>query len=89
MGENTNTWSIKPHTSCKHELLHHYLNAWFPILSHYPDLFYVDGFCGPGRYSGGEEGSPIIALKSALNNEKYIKKANFLFIDKEKKLLKI
>ena len=28
-------------------------------------IVYVDGFSGPGRYSGGEPGSPIIALESA------------------------
>ena len=26
---------------------------------------YIDGFSGPGRYTGGEPGSPIIALESA------------------------
>ncbi len=82
--ENTNIWPIQPHTSCKHELLRKYLNAWFPILSLYPSLFYVDGFCGPGRYSDGEVGSPVIALKAALACSKSIQNANFLFIDKEK-----
>ena len=27
---------------------------------------FVDGFAGPGRYSQGEEGSPIIALKAVI-----------------------
>ena len=26
-------WSIEPHTAAKHELLKHYLGAWFPILA--------------------------------------------------------
>lgn len=29
-------------------------------------LLYIDGFAGPGEYEGGEDGSPIIALKVAL-----------------------
>ena len=30
-----------------------------------PRLLYIDGFAGPGEYEGGEDGSPIIALKVA------------------------
>ena len=30
---------------------------------------YIDGFCGPGRYKGGEPGSPLIALNVALNQK--------------------
>ena len=30
-----------------------------------PRIMYIDGFAGPGRYSGGEDGSPIIAMKVA------------------------
>ena len=43
-----------------------YLSAWFPILSSTSPqrVFYIDGFAGPGRYSGGEDGSPIVALKA-------------------------
>ena len=59
-------WSIEPHTKAKHEILRHYLGAWFPILaSAQRRLLYVDGFAGPGEYKGGEDGSPIIALKVA------------------------
>jgi len=28
-------------------------------------IVYVDGFSGPGEYTGGEPGSPIIALETA------------------------
>jgi three-Cys-motif partner protein len=31
-------------------------------------IIFIDGFAGPGRYSGGEEGSPIIALKALLEH---------------------
>ena len=76
-------WEIEPHTKAKHEILQRYLSAWFPILgSKIHRIVYIDGFCGPGRYLGGEDGSPIIALKEAkkqpvlLNSE-----VTFLFID--------
>jgi len=76
-------WQIEPHTQAKHEILRRYLGAWFPILgSKIPRIVYIDGFCGPGRYLGGEEGSPIIALKEALKQPILAtSEVNFLFID--------
>lgn len=76
-------WEIEPHTKAKHEILRRYLGAWFPILgSKIPRIVYIDGFCGPGRYLGGEDGSPIIALKEALKQPILAtSKVNFLFID--------
>ena len=63
-----------------------YLKAWFPILSSWHDrIIYIDGFCGPGRYKGGERGSPLIALdvatfhRQAMNSELV-----FRFIDERK-----
>ena len=63
------TWNIEPHTQAKLQILKAYLQAWFPILSQGREgrVVYIDGFAGPGRYEGGEEGSPIIALKAVLN----------------------
>ena len=62
-------WDIEPHTLAKHEILKRYLEAWFPILLTYNQrIVYLDGFCGPGRYKGGEDGSPIIAIKQALKH---------------------
>ncbi|MDA1014205.1 MAG: three-Cys-motif partner protein TcmP [Planctomycetota bacterium] len=56
-----------PHTAAKHLLLKLYLDRWFPILGKFNTrLNYIDGFAGPGEYAGGEAGSPIIAVKSAL-----------------------
>ena len=64
-------WPIEPHTQAKHEILTYYLNAWFPILSAPPDrkILYVDGFAGPGEYAAGEDGSPILALKTARDHK--------------------
>ena len=58
-------WPLGPHTPGKHAVLRHYLNAWIPILgSSRERIVFIDGFAGPGRYEGGEEGSPVIALKT-------------------------
>ena len=62
----TAIWPIEPHTLAKHTILEKYLEAWLPIMGSYDkNLVYVDGFAGPGVYSGGEDGSPIIALNVA------------------------
>jgi len=77
-------WEIEPHTLAKHEILRRYLGAWFPILStHNRKVVYIDGFCGPGRYKGGEVGSPIIALREALKHSKRLdnNQVAFLFMD--------
>ena len=51
-------WDLEPHTLVKHQILRHYLSAWFPILgSAHTRVDYIDGFCGPGRYKTGEDGS--------------------------------
>lgn len=85
------TWPIEPHTQAKHEILKYYLGAWFPILAiTQRRLLYVDGFAGPGEYAGGEDGSPIIALKVAQQHvlkEKFHRKGVelvFFFIEKDK-----
>lgn len=45
------------------------MKAWFPILSKYHKrILYIDGFSGPGIYSKGEKGSPLIALDIAENH---------------------
>lgn len=64
-------WELDPHTQAKHEILRRYLAAWFPILNKYHSrIVYIDGFAGPGRYKGGEAGSPMIVLDVAVNHRK-------------------
>lgn len=80
----TTVWDLKPHTRAKHEILKRYLQAWVPILTlgGFPEILYVDGFAGPGLYSKGEPGSPIIALRAALNQRVKIKATLFfLFVE--------
>ena len=84
----TKLWPLDPHTRAKHEILRRYLEAWTAILgmSNQRVIQYVDGFAGPGEYSGGEEGSPIIALKAALAHQARIPsstKVRFLFIEEK------
>jgi three-Cys-motif partner protein len=67
----------------KHKILASYLDAWFPILNTYNGrIVYLDGFSGPGRYLGGEPGSPIVALQSALaHNARLTCEVVFFFIE--------
>ncbi len=84
MQPKTTIWELEPHTAAKHEILRRYLQAWVPILSqgNYPHLVVVDGFAGPGRYSQGEEGSPIIAIKAVIEQPRPIRaKIDFHFIE--------
>ena len=83
----TTVWDLEPHTRAKHEILRRYLQAWTPILTQggFPEILYVDGFAGPGRYSEGEDGSPIIALRAALEHRSRIRAiVRFLFIEKDR-----
>lgn len=80
-------WSIEPHTKAKHEILQNYLKAWFPILSRWSGrIVYLDGFAGPGIYYGGEPGSPVIALETAVGHSlrQRFNEILFIFIEKEK-----
>jgi three-Cys-motif partner protein len=80
-------WKLDPHTKAKHEILEYYLKQWFPILTKWSGrVVYLDGFAGPGIYSNGEEGSPIIALRTAVNHvlRDRFKEIVFWFIEKDK-----
>ena len=82
----TTIWDLEPHSRAKHAILKRYLQAWVPILSSsgFPELVYIDGFAGPGRYSQGEEGSPVIALKAALGHHRqrqFNSEMTFLFVE--------
>jgi len=79
-------WDIAPHTVAKHYILRRYLQAWLPIMSSWRGrIVYIDGFAGPGKYSKGEDGSPIIALKAAKEHRIPIKtEVVFLFIEENK-----
>jgi three-Cys-motif partner protein len=90
---DTPIWDLDEHTEAKHEILRNYLGGWFPILARWSGrIIYLDGFAGPGVYSKGEIGSPIIALRTA--SEHMLRPHDwaeiiFLFIEKEKERAKI
>ena len=69
MAINKIVWDLEPHTEAKHRILKKYIEAWIPILSKFHRrLVYIDAFAGPGIYSKGEPGSPIIVINAAINN---------------------
>jgi three-Cys-motif partner protein len=83
-------WPLDPHTGAKHALLKLYLDRWFPILGkHHQRINYIDGFAGPGEYAGGEKGSPILAIQSAME---HVSRGtlgshvtiNFIFVESDK-----
>ncbi len=92
MAEENHLWECKPRTKAKLEILNHYLGAWFGILarSGFDHVYYIDGFCGPGEYKNGEEGSPAIAARLANSTaEKYKNfSSTLIFIDKNSKAIK-
>ena len=73
-----------PHTAAKHQILRKYLGAWFPKLAWTGRVVFIDGFAGPGEYSGGEPGSPLIALDVASKHKGDLSKCDMIFIFVEK-----
>lgn len=83
---NGKSWEIKPHTIAKHKILEVYLHQWYAKLApSFGQLTYLDGFAGPGRYLGGEDGSPLVALKSLIEHKGFSAwqstQFNFIFIE--------
>ena len=79
-------WSITPHTAAKHAILRRYLQAWFPKLtSFHGRVVFIDGFAGPGRYEGGEPGSPLVALEVVQHHTHDMsnKELIFLFVEED------
>lgn len=84
-------WPLDDHTRAKHRVLRAYLNAWIPVMGHQalrarsfqtaePRLLLVDGFAGPGRYSGGEPGSPLIMLDTLTSHAAFPKLSGVTFL---------
>ena len=76
----TKLWELEPHTIGKHLVLRAYLDAWFPILSSWKKrILFIDGFAGPGEYTGGEEGSPQIGMRALVDHSAKIDAEVVLF----------
>lgn len=81
-------WDRKPHTAAKHDVLERYLEAWWPImLNTFRRVTYVEGFAGPGVYTKGEPGSPIIALRTLNAASAMDKPVDLIFVDRERECL--
>jgi three-Cys-motif partner protein len=63
----TPTWSQGPPAAARNRLLQRYLPFWLArqFGGTARSVVYADGFAGPGRYSGGEPGAPVIAYREA------------------------
>ena len=76
-------WDRDPHTEAKHRVLSRYFDAWYPImLRTFPRLSVFEGYAGPGIYSKGEDGSPVIALSSLVQRPQLLdgdKMVRFVF----------
>lgn len=83
-------WPAAPHTLAKHSVYRQYLSKWMPIMIHSwkGNVTYAEGFAGPGIYTGGEPGSPIIALETLIHDPALRLKARdlrFLFVEQDKR----
>lgn len=78
-------WPLEPHTAAKIQIVRDYLNAWLPILAPTYQVVYFDGFSGPGRYAGGESGSPIVAMETTLGHQatERFKCVHLIFAEKD------
>lgn len=69
MSANLETvWAAPAHTLAKIEMVRKYLALWISILGKTfvgTDLWYIDGFAGPGEYTNPADGSPVAALRAA------------------------
>lgn len=86
MAPATTQWKLDAHTGAKHQILRRYLQAWLPIMAYRKPrpkrVIILDGFAGPGVYSDGEEGSPLIALRALLDHPSFpsMSETRFVFV---------
>lgn len=91
-------WPLQPATAAKHRLYQRYLDAWWAKLLQpaknawlRPRVTYVDAFAGPGRYAGGEPGSPLFVLERLLNHKRVREmqlrpdRVHLVFIEKDRR----
>lgn len=89
MAPKTALWEYQPHTEAKHDVLRWYLDARVAIMGQatgFPELVMVDGFAGPGRYLGGEKGSPLLMLDAFLEHrarQAITARLRYIFIEKD------
>src|ERR1700686_2129074 len=79
----TTIWELDEHSKGKHIVFKRYLQAWLAILgTTHARIAIIDGFAGPGEYTGGGGGSPIIALRALSDHTAQITtQVSFWFIE--------
>ena len=87
MPPRTTTWALNEHTEGKHRVLKNYMQAWLPIMTSFNGrILFIDAFAGPGKYLGGEDGSPLIALRALTEHaalDRMKSEIVYLFIEKD------
>jgi three-Cys-motif partner protein len=86
MADKDTLWPMEPTTAAKHQILRRYLDAWVAILGGgrfaREHLVLIDAFAGPGRYSTGEPGSPLLMIMAYLEHSGEITATpHFYFIE--------
>jgi three-Cys-motif partner protein len=94
MRQRTVPWDRDPHTAAKHAVYGRYLSKWWPIMLRGwgGDVTYAEGFAGPGVYTRGEPGSPVIALGTLLGDKtlgSVVKRARLVFVDADQRCTKL
>ena len=85
MPPGSTLWALENHTLDKHLVLKNYMDAWLPVMLRYNGrVLFIDAFAGPGEYTGGESGSPVIALRALIgHNARMNGEINYIFIEKD------
>jgi three-Cys-motif partner protein len=86
MANRETLWPMERTTAAKHQILRRYLDAWVAILGGgrfaNDHLVLIDAFAGPGRYSTGELGSPLLMINAYLEHSGAITATpHFYFIE--------
>lgn len=62
-------WPSEPRVLIKHQVYRHYLQCWMgKICQRFNVATVVDAFAGPGEYSDGPDGSPLVIAKTFLEH---------------------
>jgi three-Cys-motif partner protein len=88
MARRDTLWPMERTTAAKHQILRKYLDAWVAILGGgrfaRDHLVLIDAFAGPGRYSTGEPGSPLLMINTYLEHSGVLTaKPHFFFIEED------
>ncbi|MFG1832971.1 three-Cys-motif partner protein TcmP [Micromonospora chersina] len=79
-------WRSQPRVLIKHQVYRHYLQCWMgKICRSFEQASIVDAFAGPGQYSDGPDGSPLVIAKTFLEHSAFSQFNTLRFICNEKR----